>query len=133
MHHEVPMSWRAMLVLLACVTVGATSSADPPGADPGQGACHDTTACVKLETKLPTGPGHCTNELVGWFTNNCSTRAYCTYAPVKNGKRGSGGGTAVGQGKRVGGELGGIWFCDQGDSLTYRCVDDADPDSCKHL
>jgi hypothetical protein len=96
------------------------------------GECRDMTACVALETKFPKGLGHCDGEMVGYFTNQCNSDVHCSYAAVEAGKFRGPGGTKVRRDARVGGEMGGIWYC-SGTEIRYRCVAFEDPESCRTL
>src|SRR5262249_9176353 len=74
-------------------------------------ACRDMSACVALEQKALTGPGHCPGELVGWLSNKCNRKVYCSFTAVRGAEKAAPGGVSVAINGRVGGEVGGIWFC----------------------
>ena len=111
--------------ITACGSTGCYAC-NPPAAG---GTCHMETSCVSAVKDFPTGLGHCAGEMTGHLTNHCGVTVSCKVCPTPTPSGGCGGFT-IGDGQTVGGEGGGMWWCNEGTQLTYWCDLPSDSNSC---
>lgn len=98
--------------------------------------CDNMTNYVSGRMKRLTGPGHCDGEVTGHLTNNSSQKVECHYEwREENGKKDRGGATAIGPGRTVGGEMGGMWSCGRHGKVNFlwRCSLPEDNYTCREI
>lgn len=89
--------------------------------------CEDANRFVKAESKWLTGLGHCEKELVLYLTNNSNQRVVCHFGAERTDGTWQGGETGIRSGKKVGGELSGMWFCGATGRYKWACQTQPDP------
>lgn len=83
--------------------------------------CIEAHEGLSLESNRLVGPGHCTDETVGYITNRSGQTVDCFYSFYENGRpQGQGMGT-IRPGQRAGGEGGGTWACNADVHMRYIC------------
>lgn len=99
-----------------------------PASSGGVLACRDMTPCVTLTTRPSTLCKK--NGIDVWLENRCNATVQCNLFMTKYGRRSIVSGTTVKQGQKTGGQWGGLFFCDPGDQLGYKCAQADDSPSC---